>query len=155
MPKINFLYWLQILNSKISQTWLGLFFFFLTNSNNKNNGLLPWVDTVCALVTWLPLRVISEGWKNIFIWGLSRPRRQIWFLYCDTIYLEEKWSVCVCTVVKKQDSRSMSLVEKNQVISKIVLIWSYLVTKGWQNSQFGLNGLFCNGRCAAEDPIKC
>ena len=47
-----------------------------------------------------------------------------------TVYLEEKWSVCVCTVVKKQDSRSMSLVERNQVISEIVLIWSYLVTKG-------------------------
>lgn len=38
--------------------------------------------------------------------------------------------VCVCVIVKKQDSRSMSLLERNQVIAEIVHIWSYPVAKG-------------------------
>lgn len=52
--------------------------------------------------------------------------------HIDTVNLlfrREMEYVCVCAIVKKQDSRSMSLVERNPVISEIAHICSYLVTK--------------------------
>lgn len=39
-------------------------------------------------------------------------------------YLKERWSVCIYIVGKKHYSRSMLLVEKNQVVSEVVLICS-------------------------------